>query len=102
MGIEELSRKCRHHPAAHIKMICTAAPATRAGTVGDRRADALYFRLMRIDPKTRWPDRDRFICPRATPARCGMRRWPSAGISTRNTSRPCADWEHHCKGIRNA
>jgi transketolase len=63
MTIEELKRMAGIIRCDIIEMICTAGAGHPGGSLS--AADvvtALYFRLMRIDPKNPgWPDRDRFI-----------------------------------------
>ncbi|MGD9236501.1 MAG: transketolase [Desulfobacterales bacterium] len=63
MSIEELEKMAVVIRCDIIDMICTAAAGHPGGSLS--AADvvtALYFRVMRIDPKNPdWPDRDRFI-----------------------------------------
>jgi transketolase len=63
MTIEELKRMAGIIRCDIIEMICTAGAGHPGGSLS--AADiltALYFRVMRIDPKNPgWPDRDRFI-----------------------------------------
>jgi transketolase len=63
MTIDELKRMAGIIRCDIIEMICTAGAGHPGGSLS--AADiltALYFRLMRIDPKNPgWPDRDRFI-----------------------------------------
>ena len=63
MSVEELEQMAVTIRCDIIDMICTAAAGHPGGSLS--AADvvtALYFRVMRIDPKNPdWPDRDRFI-----------------------------------------
>ncbi|MGD8470337.1 MAG: transketolase [Desulfobacterales bacterium] len=63
MSVEELEKMAVIIRCDIIDMICTAAAGHPGGSLS--AADvvtALYFRVMRIDPKNPdWPDRDRFI-----------------------------------------
>ena len=63
MSVEELEKMAIIIRCDIIDMICTAAAGHPGGSLS--AADvvtALYFRVMRIDPKNPgWPDRDRFI-----------------------------------------
>ena len=63
MSVEELEKMAVIIRCDIIDMICTAAAGHPGGSLS--AADvvtALYFRVMRIDPKRPdWPDRDRFI-----------------------------------------
>ena len=63
MNVEELEKMAVVIRCDIIDMICTAAAGHPGGSLS--AADvvtALYFRVMRIDPKNPdWPDRDRFI-----------------------------------------
>jgi len=63
MSVEELEKMAVIIRCDIIDMICTAAAGHPGGSLS--AADvvtALYFRIMRIDPKNPgWPDRDRFI-----------------------------------------
>ena len=63
MSVEELEQMAVIIRCDIIDMICTAAAGHPGGALS--AADvvtALYFRVMRIDPKNPdWPDRDRFI-----------------------------------------
>ena len=63
MSVEELEKMAVVIRCDIIDMICTAAAGHPGGSLS--AADvvtALYFRVMRIDPKNPdWPDRDRFI-----------------------------------------
>ena len=63
MSIEELEKMAVVIRCDIIDMICTAAAGHPGGSLS--AADvvtALYFRVMRLDPKNPdWPDRDRFI-----------------------------------------
>ena len=63
MSVEELKKMAVIIRCDIIDMICTAAAGHPGGSLS--AADvvtALYFRIMRIDPKNPgWPDRDRFI-----------------------------------------
>ncbi|MEJ2727501.1 MAG: transketolase [Deltaproteobacteria bacterium] len=63
MSVEELKKMAVIIRCDIIDMICTAAAGHPGGSLS--AADvvtALYFRVMRIDPKNPdWPDRDRFI-----------------------------------------
>jgi transketolase len=63
MTIDDLRRKAGVIRCAIIDMICTAGAGHPGGSLS--AADiltALYFRVMRINPKKPdWPDRDRFI-----------------------------------------
>ena len=63
MSVEELEKMAVIIRCDIIDMICTAAAGHPGGSLS--AADvvtALYFRVMRIDPKKPgWPDRDRFI-----------------------------------------
>lgn len=63
MSIEELEKMAVVIRCDIIDMICTAAAGHPGGSLS--AADvvtALYFRVMRIDPKNpHWPDRDRFL-----------------------------------------
>ena len=63
MNVEELEKMAVIIRCDIIDMICTAAAGHPGGSLS--AADvvtALYFRVMRIDPKNPdWPDRDRFI-----------------------------------------
>lgn len=63
MSIDELEQMAATIRCDIIDMICTAEAGHPGGSLS--AADvvtALYFRLMRIDPKRPdWPDRDRFI-----------------------------------------
>ena len=63
MSVEELEKMAVIIRCDIINMICTAAAGHPGGSLS--AADvvtALYFRVMRIDPKNPgWPDRDRFI-----------------------------------------
>ena len=63
MSVEELEKMAVIIRCEIIDMICTAAAGHPGGSLS--AADvvtALYFRIMRIDPKNPgWPDRDRFI-----------------------------------------
>ncbi len=63
MSVEELKQMAATIRCDIIEMICTAAAGHPGGSLS--AADvvtALYFRMMRVDPKKPdWPDRDRFI-----------------------------------------
>ncbi|MDJ0915671.1 MAG: transketolase [Desulfobacterales bacterium] len=63
MSVEELKQMAATIRCDIIEMICTAQAGHPGGSLS--AADivtALYFRLMRLDPKNPdWPDRDRFI-----------------------------------------
>jgi len=63
MSVKELEQMAVTIRCDIIDMICTAAAGHPGGSLS--AADvvtALYFRIMRIDPKNPgWPDRDRFI-----------------------------------------
>lgn len=63
MDVEELKKMAATIRCDIIDMICTAKAGHPGGSLS--AADivtALYFRLMRLDPKNPgWPDRDRFI-----------------------------------------
>jgi len=63
MDLEALKRTAGIIRCDIIEMICTAGAGHPGGSLS--AADivtALYFRVMRIDPKNpKWPDRDRFI-----------------------------------------
>jgi transketolase len=63
MTIEELKRMAGIIRCDIIEMICTAGAGHPGGSLSATDVvTALYFRLMRIDPKNPgWPDRDRFI-----------------------------------------
>ncbi len=63
MSIEELKRMAGIIRCDIIEMICTAGAGHPGGSLSATDVvTALYFRLMRIDPKNPgWPDRDRFI-----------------------------------------
>lgn len=63
MSIEELKRTAGIIRCDIIEMICTAGAGHPGGSLSATDVvTALYFRLMRIDPKNPgWPDRDRFI-----------------------------------------
>jgi transketolase len=63
MTIEELKRTAGIIRCDIIEMICTAGAGHPGGSLSATDVvTALYFRLMRIDPKNPgWPDRDRFI-----------------------------------------
>lgn len=63
MSVEDLKQMAANIRCDIIEMICTAQAGHPGGSLS--AADivtALYFRLMRLDPKNPdWPDRDRFI-----------------------------------------
>ncbi len=63
MSVEDLKQMAATIRCDIIEMICTAQAGHPGGSLS--AADivtALYFRLMRLDPKNPdWPDRDRFI-----------------------------------------
>jgi transketolase len=63
MTIDELKRLAGIIRCDIIEMICTAGAGHPGGSLSATDiVTALYFRVMRIDPKNPgWPDRDRFI-----------------------------------------
>jgi transketolase len=63
MSVEELKQMAATIRCDIIEMICTAAAGHPGGSLSATDVvTALYFRLMRVDPKNpQWPDRDRFI-----------------------------------------
>jgi transketolase len=63
MTIDELKKMAGIIRCDIIEMICTAGAGHPGGSLSATDVvTALYFRLMRIDPKNPgWPDRDRFI-----------------------------------------
>jgi transketolase len=63
MTVDELKRMAGIIRCDIIEMICTAGAGHPGGSLSATDVvTALYFRLMRIDPKNPgWPDRDRFI-----------------------------------------
>ena len=63
MSVEELEKMAVIIRCDIIDMICTAAAGHPGGSLSATDVvTALYFRVMRIDPKNPgWPDRDRFI-----------------------------------------
>ena len=63
MSVEELEKMAVIIRCDIIDMICTAAAGHPGGSLSATDVvTALYFRVMRIDPKNpEWPDRDRFI-----------------------------------------
>ncbi len=63
MSVEELEKMAVAVRCDIIDMICTAAAGHPGGSLSATDVvTALYFRVMRIDPKNPdWPDRDRFI-----------------------------------------
>ena len=101
MTIEELKAMARVIRRDIITMIHTAQAGHPGGSLS--AADivtALYFRIMRIDPaeSRTGPTATASSCRRATPARSGTRRWPSAASSTRRTWRRCASSTASCRG----
>jgi transketolase len=63
MSVEDLKQKAATIRCDIIEMICTAAAGHPGGSLSSADVvTALYFRMMRVDPKKPdWPDRDRFI-----------------------------------------
>ncbi len=63
MTIDELKRMAGIIRCSIIEMICTAGAGHPGGSLSATDVvTALYFRIMRIDPRNPgWPDRDRFV-----------------------------------------
>ncbi|MFZ0133685.1 MAG: transketolase [Desulfobacterales bacterium] len=63
LSVDELKQKAADIRCDIIEMICTAQAGHPGGSLSATDiVTALYFRLMRLDPRNpRWPDRDRFI-----------------------------------------
>jgi transketolase len=70
MNPSSLEEKARQARQRILRMVYCADSGHIGGSLSSVEiVVALYYQLMRHDPRNpRWPERDRFICPRATHA----------------------------------